>query len=122
MDEPEFWVRLEYRICDEFRSFDDDHLRCYWCDGLVPERYDRHGGQWQISGSAWIGTLNAPKRHERRPSGQEPWKFTLIAGHARDRNEIDWQELLPGDRLTGWLTPDPDNKILKIDPAPGYHD
>jgi hypothetical protein len=36
-----------------------------------------------------------------------------------DSRVLDWQELLPGDRLTGWLTPDPDNKILKIDPAAG---
>jgi len=122
VDEPEFWGRLEYRICDEFRGFEDDHLRFYWCDGLVPERYDRHGGEWHISGLAWIGTLNKSKRQERRDSGQEPWKFTLIARHAGDRGEIDWHELLPSDRLTGWLTPDPGNKTLKIDPAAGYDD
>jgi hypothetical protein len=120
VDEPEFRGRLEYRICGESGGFSEDHFRCCWCDDLVPERYNRHGGQWQISGSAWIETLNAPRRHEL--PGQEPRKFTLIAGHARDRNEIDGQELLPGDRLTGWLTPDPDNKTLKIDPAAGYHD
>ncbi len=122
MDEPEFWGRLEYRICDEFRGLDDDQLRFCWCDGLVPERYDRYGGEWHISGSARIVTENAPSRHERRYEPGQPWKFTLIAGRARDRNQINWQGLLPGDRLTGWLTPDPDSKTLKIDPAAGYDD
>lgn len=57
----------------------------------VPERYDQHGQD-----------------------------FALIARHARQRNEIKWHQLLPGDRLTGWLTPDPDKKTLKIDPAAGH--
>ncbi|GIJ34539.1 hypothetical protein [Micromonospora sediminimaris] len=37
MDEQDFWVRLEFRICAEFRGFEDRHLRWYWCDGLVAD-------------------------------------------------------------------------------------
>jgi hypothetical protein len=105
VDEPEFWGRLEYRICDEFRGFDDEHLRFYWCDGLVPERYDKDGGEWHISGTAWIVTQHKPRRQEHHHSEQGPWTFTLIARHAGDRDKINWQELLPSDSLTGWLTP-----------------
>jgi hypothetical protein len=131
VDEPEFWVRLEYRICAEFEGFEDDQLHWYWCDGLLPDRYDRHGGHWRISGRAWIETQNKParrsaapthRRGRRRDSRQEPWTFTLVAGHAGDRDTIDWNGLLPGDGLTGWLTPDPASKTLRIDPASGYND
>ena len=114
MDEPEFWARLEYRICDEFRGLDDDHLRFYWCDSLVPERHDTHGEECHISGLAWIG--------QHKQTSQQRWEFTLVVRHARDRDEIDWHGLLPGDRLTGWLTPDPSSKTLKIDPAAGRND
>lgn len=112
MDELEFWARLEYRICAEFRDLGDDYLRFWWCDGLVPERYDQHGQDCHIGGVAWIG--------QHKQSSQERWHFTLIARHARERDEIDWHELLPGDRLTGWLIPDLDRKTLRIDPAVGH--
>jgi hypothetical protein len=110
VDEPEFWGRLEYRICAEFRGMDDDHLRFLWCDGLTPEGYDQHGEDGKVTGRAWIG---------RAGSGQECWVFTLIARHVRDRQDIDWRELLPADRLTGWLIPDLVSKTLIIDPAAG---
>jgi hypothetical protein len=110
VEEPEFWGRLEYRICEESRGSEDDHLRWCRCDGLVPERYDRHDRRWHISGLAWTGT----------DSRQEPWTFTLITRHAGDQDAPDWAGLLPSDRLTGWLTPDPAGKTIKIDPAAGH--
>jgi hypothetical protein len=55
VEEPEFWRRLEYRICTEFRGSKDDHLRWYWCDGLVPQRYDRHAGDRDAID--WAGLL-----------------------------------------------------------------
>ncbi len=131
MEEPEFWLRLEHRICAEFEGFEDDQLRRYWCDGLLPDRCDRHGGDWHISGRAWIETRNKPARwssapargrERRQHSRQGTWTFTLIARHAGDQDAIDWDRLLPSERLTGWLTPDPAGKTLKIDPASGYND
>jgi hypothetical protein len=114
VDEPQFWARLEYRICAELRGLDDAHLRFYWCDGLVPERYDQHDEDYHIGGLAWIG--------QRKQSSQERWHFTLIARNASDRDEIDWHALLPADKLTGWLTPDLNSKTLNIDPAAGHDD
>jgi hypothetical protein len=80
----------------------------------VPERYDQHGGDYHISGLAWIG--------QRKHPGQERWYFILIAKNASDGDEIDWHALLPGDKLTGWLTPDPDSKTLNINPAADHDD
>jgi hypothetical protein len=91
----EFWGRLEYHLCEEFQGFEDNQLRWYWCGGLIPERYDRHGRQWHISGRAWIQTQNKPECGQRRDSRQEPWTFTLIARHAADWDAINWDQLPP---------------------------
>jgi hypothetical protein len=108
MDESEFWACLEYRICAAFAGFEDNALRLYWCDGLVPEQYGVVGGQSLVSGFAWIG-----QGHK-----QERWDFTLTAWRPLGaRNEIDWPALLPAKSLTGWLRPDPQRKSLKIDLA-----
>ena len=112
MEEREFWVHLEYRICAESAGFADRRLRGFWCDGLIPEEYDLAGTESRISGVAFYGQ-----------SGQERWRFTLVVGQeAASPRQIDWSALLPSDRLTGWLTPDPQNKTLRIDPRSGYDD
>ena len=112
MEEPEFWTRLERRICAEFAGFADRRLGYYWCDGLLPEDYDLTNAERQVNGVAWCG-----------PDGQERWRFTLIVGHdTTTRDNIDWSALLPGERLTGWLTPDLQNKTLRIEPLSGYDD
>jgi hypothetical protein len=112
VDEPEFWTRLEYRISAELARSAERGLRYYWCDGLVPDGYDLDGAEPRISGLAWCG-----------PSGQEPWRFTLLTGRqATSRDQVNWLALLPGDRLAGWLRPDPQNKTLRIDPLSGHDD
>lgn len=112
MDEGDFWVRLEFRICAEFRGFEDPNLRESWCDGLVAEEYDLDLPQPCIRGRAWCG-----------PSGQEPWRFTLLVDpRTRSREKIDWLALLPDNRLTDWLSPHPQRKTMTIDPLHGYPD
>ena len=108
----EFWRRLEFRICVEFAGFADRQLRYYRCDGLVPDDYDLTGAEQHVSGVAYCGQ-----------SGQERWRFILVVGqHAASPLQVDWSALLPSERLTGWLTPDPQNKTLRIDPGAGYGD
>jgi hypothetical protein len=112
MEEKDFWDSLEYRICAEFRGFEDRGLRANWCDGLVPEEHDLAGAERRITGVAFCGN-----------SGQEEWQFTLVLSpETASRDQIDWSALLPSDRLTGWLGPDPQNKTLRIDPLSGYDD
>lgn len=115
MEEQEFWQRLEIRICAEFPGFADLRLRFYWCDGLVPEDYELASAEPRISGAAWIG--------QKGQARQEPWRFSLVVGlEGASPGQIDWSTLLPRDRLTGWLTPDPQKKTLRIDPGSGYDD
>jgi hypothetical protein len=112
MEEPEFWQRLEFRICAEFQGFADRSQRFYWCDGLLPEEYDLAGGERRITGVALCGH-----------SGQERWQFTLVLSpETKSRDQINWSALLPSDRLTGWLTPDPQNKTLRLEPLSGHDD
>lgn len=112
MDEDDFWVRLEYRICAELREFGDRELRNNWCDGMNAEEYDLCPPQPAIRGRAWCG-----------PSGQEPWRFTLLVGpETRSRDEIDWSALLPSDQLTGWLSPNLRQRSMVIDPLGGCPD
>jgi hypothetical protein len=112
VEEREFWLHLEYRIGAESAGLADRRLRSCWCDGLLPEEYDLAGTEPRVSGVAFYG-----------PSGQERWRFTLVVGQeAACPRQVDWSALLPSDRLTGWLTPDPENKTLRIDPRSGYDD
>jgi hypothetical protein len=112
MQEPEFWQRLEFRICAEFQGLADRRLRSYWCDGLLPDEYDLAGAERHVTGIAFCGH-----------NGQQRWQFTLVLSpQTASRDQIDWSALLPSDRLTGWLTPNPQNKTLRIDPLSGYDD
>ena len=112
MTEHEFWQRLELRICTKFEGFVDSHLRHYWCDGLVPEDYQLTASEPHIDGLVYCGQ-----------SGGERWRFTLqFSQQVTSPDEIDWSALLPSDRLTGWLTPDPESRTLRIAPQAGYDD
>jgi hypothetical protein len=114
VDEQEFWQRLEFRICSEFAGFADPRLRYHWCDGLVPEDYDLTSAEPHISGTAHCG---------QRGGRQERWRFTLVVGQrVASPRQIDWSTLLPSDCLTGWLTPDLQNKTLQVDPRVGYQE
>jgi hypothetical protein len=106
VNEEDFWTRLEFRICAEFRGFDDPELRRNWCDGLIADDEELLLPKPCIRGRAWCG-----------PTGQDNWTFTLILdSHTRSREDIDWAALLPSDQLTGWLSPDLKLKTMTIDP------
>ncbi|WP_436536099.1 hypothetical protein [Actinoplanes sp. HUAS TT8] len=108
MDERDFWARLEHRITAEFRGFADEELRRTWCDGLIAEEY----AAGEVRGLAWCG-----------PGGQDRWRFTLLLPPGMDSPEqIDWSALLPDDRVTGWLSPDPKAGTMTIDPLSGVPD
>jgi hypothetical protein len=110
MDEADFWARLEYRICAEFRGFEDKRLRSCWCDGLVAEEYDLSSTWPCIRGRAWCGI-----------DGQESWRFVLrVSPDVRTREGIDWFALLPPDHMTGWLLPDLSSRSMELDPLAGF--
>src|SRR4051812_44885868 len=110
MEEDDYWVRLEFRICREFQGFDDPKLRRNWCDGLVAEQYDLPARTPCVRSRAWCG-----------PDGQQTWQFRLyVDPGTRSRGDIDWAALLPDDRTTGWLSPDLQRRTMTIDPLGGH--
>ena len=38
MNEADYWVSLEFRVCREFAGMPEKLLRGLWCDGFVPDR------------------------------------------------------------------------------------
>ena len=107
MDESDYWVALEYRICRELEGFEDGQLRALWCDGLVPEEWELPAGQPSVRGLAWFGR-----------TGQDRWQFVLLlAPSPSSREGIHWDELLPPDDHTGWLSVDLERRSIVIDPA-----
>jgi hypothetical protein len=114
MTEPDFWPRLEYRVCRELAGLRDNSLRALWCDGFLPHTLHIDAPGPRITGHTWIG---------RGPRHQEEWDFTLIlAPHTRTPDQIDWPTLLPQEDVTGWLSIDAERKTMTINPLAAYPD
>lgn len=114
MDQCDYWLRLEYRVCSELDGLRHTAARPYWCDGFVPITYLLNGPNPCVLGHAWMAIGS---RY------QERWKFTLLLDHSlRSVEEVDWSALLPVEDVTRWLTVDPDHKQLVIEPSAAVPD
>ena|GEM_PF-855521 len=114
MDERDYWLRLEYRVCHELDGLRHTEARPYWCDGFEPRGYFVDGPNPRILGHAWMGI---------GPRYQERWEFTLLLDRpVRSAGEIEWSALLPPDDVTRWLTVDPGHKSLVIEPSAAVRD
>jgi len=113
MSEAEFWSGLEWRICREFAGMKQGRWRNFWCDGLAAGCFDLEGSRPTIRGVAWIceGTK------------QEEWEFTLLLPRRfAGREAIRWEELLPRENVTRWLSVDEKGKRIEMEPAIAVHD
>lgn len=114
MDEREYWLRLEYRVCRELDGLRHTEARPYWCDGFEPSRYVLDGRQPRVIGHVWMGI---------GPRFQERWGYTLLLDRpVRSAEEIDWSVLLPPEDVTRWLTVDPGRKVVVIEPSAAVPD
>jgi hypothetical protein len=110
--EARFWQSLEFRVCAEFSGFEDAELRHYWCDGLVPDKYDLQADEPCIGGTAFCGR-----------TGQDRWRFILLVGDkVSSAAEINWSSLLPAADMTGWMSPHRTEQILVLDPRAAVPD
>ena len=113
MSEDDFWHRLEYRVSRELIGIPDNQLRCYWCDGFIPEAYRTDDPVPRIVGRAWIC----------KGSEQSEWEFTLFLPHrVGSPGEIGWASLLPPEVVTRWLALDRSRKRIQIEPAAAVPD
>lgn len=111
MTEQEFWLQLERRVIREFAGMREPSLRHWWCDGLVPEQYETELDPPCVIGKAWIG-----------PDGQGEWQFFLFTDCRLPHPSMKWECLLPSENVTGWLTLDFDDEVMRIDPREGFAD
>jgi hypothetical protein len=108
MTEADFWVSLEFRLCDEFAGLRQRHQRSFWCDGFIPMGYVLDGRSPQIIGRCWIC----------QGQRQSQWKFALLLPRRfASRDAIDWASLLPPDGTTRWMAFDEDRHYIEIEPA-----
>jgi hypothetical protein len=112
MDETGFWISLEFRVSAEFAGMPTREMRRHWCDGFIPEQYLLDDSPPRIVGRAWIC------EHQ-----DHNWEFALLLPHSyRSREEIDWESLLPPDRVTRWMTLDARAKRIELEPAAAVAD
>jgi hypothetical protein len=108
MSEADFWVRLEYRLCDEFAGMPERRLQYLWCDGFIPNQYLLDDDRPRVTGKAWIG--NGPRQAE--------WDFALLLPRpCHTREEIDWAALLPPANVTRWMTVEEGHRYIEMEPA-----
>lgn len=108
MEETDYWLHLERRVCRGLRETADEAFCHLWCDGIVPESYRLDAHEPYIAGHAWI--CNGPR--------QDKWAFTLLLPRtAVSRDNIEWVSLLPPENARHWLSLDKQGKHIDIDPA-----
>ena len=114
MTESDFFLQLEGRITRECSGMRDPKLRRFWCDGFIPEEFEVVGKRSRITGRVWIDDGNGR---------QTCWNFALLLGDkALNREKIRWDEMLPGEDVTGWLFVDFHTKFMKVHPAAAHPD
>jgi hypothetical protein len=108
MGEGDFWVSLEFRLCDEFVGLAERCYQYFWCDGFIPSEYILDSTSPRITGQCWI--CNGPRQAE--------WGFALLLPRPfKSREEIDWAALLPPPNVTRWMAFDEGRRYIEIEPA-----
>jgi hypothetical protein len=133
--ESDYFIHLEFRLCGELSGMRDKEIRRHWCDGFLSWAFEVVDDIGRITGKVYLvydcSAHDRVKPHRGRKSwGKKSsnyesgwWDFVLLLGSGiRDRNQVNWDKLLPGADVTGWLSLDFENKIVTIDPLAAYLD
>lgn len=106
MTESEIWNRLEYRLCKGIAGLKELQFRGIWCDEFIPLDYLFDAAVPCIKGRVWIC----------KGDEQVEWTFLLLLpAHIRSIESINWNELLPPDDTTRWLSIDEHTQQVEID-------
>ena len=113
MNEADYWIKLEYRVCSEFMGMRERRIQYLWCDGFIVHEYLLNDHRPRIVGRAWI--CNGPRQTE--------WEFTLLLSLPyTSLEEVDWESLLPPENMTRWLALDEARRCLEIEPIAAVPD
>lgn len=108
MNEKDYWVALEFRLCEEMAGIPECKARGLWCDGFLPDEYRLEEGACSVLGRAWIC----------HGSKQAQWDFRLkLPSGTRELDEIEWERLLPPSEVTRWISVDFDGCTIDLDPG-----
>ncbi len=102
MSEAEFWVTLEYRLCDELAGMPERGLPYLWCDGFIPDRYLLDENPPRVTGKVWIcnGRRQAEWDFVTQDAALERQRsFALDA--AAEIGSVAVRDGQPGDRDAG---------------------
>jgi hypothetical protein len=135
VSESEYFIHLEFRLCGELSGMRDEELRRHWCDGFVPWAFKVVDDIGRINGQVYPAHDCPAHKRVKPRRGRKSWDtksrnhqsgwwdFVLLLGSGiRDRNQVNWDKLLPGADVTGWLSLDFENKIVTIDPLAAHPD
>jgi hypothetical protein len=113
VDQKEFELSLEYRICLEFSCISESQLSNLWCDGVMLGTFLLDDPRPRILGTAWI--CEGVK--------QEEWRVELLLPkRLKPPGEVKWEQLLPPEDVTRWLAVDRQKKFVQIEPAAAVPD
>ena len=106
MTAADFFISLEHRVTRELAGMRRPELRCWWCDGFLPEKFVVTGGGCHVSGKVWF---------DDGRGAQFLWNSVVLLGSSLKMFEgLDWAALIPAEDVTGWLSMDFERKFLKI--------
>ncbi|PWV56378.1 hypothetical protein [Chitinophaga sp. S165] len=113
MLDEDFFQFLEYRITEAFKETDDEELRLFWCDGVLPATNERGRLSLQhvkhhrkIVTQAFIGR-----------EGQTRYDLVLKIGdealHSYTHN-LDLKVCVPDTDALSWFTIDTEKRKIEI--------
>jgi hypothetical protein len=107
MTEREFWTALEFRVCSEIQSFQDNRLRFLFCDGFIPD--DEQPDPGVIVGQVFISEDDGRTFPD--------YRFRLLIPTVeRDGQRPRWKAMVPPESVHGWLSINREEKWIEIRP------
>ena len=117
-DEQRFWEWLEILVSNEISASGRADITGYRFERITVDRYLFDQSPARIEGTVWFLVGDRVRREQRGHSDR--YRFVLIVpgqSGVASPAELDFEALVPEEGYTGWLTIDPGNKLIEIDPS-----
>ncbi|SDF75568.1 hypothetical protein [Chitinophaga filiformis] len=112
MLDQDFYQFLEYEICKAFQHSNNEEIKGFWCDGVLPFATGHSYSQKSIHDSRKI-TLKAFIGKD----GQSEYELVLKLGNkalSRHARNLDIKECIPDPEEVDWLDIDIKKRRLEI--------
>jgi len=112
MFDQDFYQSLEYKISKAFQYSDNEEIKGFWCDGVLPFTTGYNYSQKSIHDSRKI-TLKAFIGKD----GQSAYELVLKLGNkalSRHARNLDIKECIPDPEEPGWFDIDTEKRRIEI--------